>query len=108
MYTIGSEGPLRAFAYGVNGAGQPALTNTGTSTGKFGYTSGSPVVTSTGTTPGSALVWTIYSRGSNGAGGELRAYDAVPVNGTLNLRYSVPIGTTSSSPCPPPTADGST
>ncbi|MFH8733531.1 MULTISPECIES: choice-of-anchor D domain-containing protein [unclassified Streptomyces] len=95
VYTIGSEGPLRAFAYGVNGAGQPALTNTGTSTGKFGYTSGSPVVTSTGTTPGSALVWTIYSRGSNGAGGELRAYDAVPVNGTLNLRYSVPIGTAS-------------
>ncbi|MCX4987412.1 MULTISPECIES: choice-of-anchor D domain-containing protein [unclassified Streptomyces] len=95
VYTIGSKGPLRAFAYGTNGAGLPTLTNTGTSTGTFGYTSGSPVVTSTGTTPGSALVWAVYSDGSNGANGQLRAYDAVPVKGTLNLRYSAPIGTVS-------------
>lgn len=92
VYTIGSRGPLRAFAYGVTGAGKPSLTNTGTSTGTFGYTSGSPVVTSTGTTPGSALVWAISSDGANGANGQLRAYDAVPVKGILNLRFSAPIG----------------
>ncbi|MFD7323037.1 choice-of-anchor D domain-containing protein [Streptomyces sp. NPDC059875] len=92
VYTIGSRGPLRAFAYGVTGTGKPSLINTGTSTGTFGYTSGSPVVTSTGTTPGSALVWAIYADGANGANGQLRAYDAVPVKGTLNLRFSAPIG----------------
>ncbi|PBC60104.1 hypothetical protein BKI49_31030 [Streptomyces sp. Tue6028] len=95
VYTIGSRGPLRAFTYGVNGAGLPSLTNTGTSSGTFGYTSGSPVVTSTGTTPGSALVWAVYTDGSNGANAQLRAYDAVPVKGTLNLRFSAPIGTAS-------------
>ena len=95
VYTIGSRGPLRAFAYGVDGSGRPSLTNTGASTGNFGYTSGSPVVTSTGTTAGSALVWAVYTDGSNGAGAQLRAYDAVPVKGTLNLRFSAPIGTAS-------------
>ncbi|MET8536262.1 choice-of-anchor D domain-containing protein [Streptomyces sp. NPDC005065] len=95
VYTIGSRGPLRAFAYGVSGSGLPSLTSTGASTGTFGYTSGSPVVTSTGTAPGSALVWAIYADGSNGTNGQLRAYDAVPVNGTLKLRWSAPIGTAS-------------
>ncbi|GAA3377782.1 hypothetical protein GCM10020367_54820 [Streptomyces sannanensis] len=95
VYLIGSGGPLRAFAYGVTGTGLPSLTSTGASAGRFGYTSGSPVVTSTGTTPGSALVWAVYSDGSNGANGQLRAYDAVPVNGTLKLRWSAPIGTAS-------------
>ncbi|MGI5460591.1 choice-of-anchor D domain-containing protein [Streptomyces sp. CA-249302] len=93
VYTIGSRGLLRAFHYGTTGSGLPALSNTGNSAEKFGYTSGSPVVTSTGTTPGSALVWAVYSDGSNGAGGQLRAYDAEPVNGTLKLRWSGPIGT---------------
>ncbi|MEU6142957.1 choice-of-anchor D domain-containing protein [Streptomyces sp. NPDC047081] len=95
VYTIGSRGPLRAFRYGTTGSGLPSFSNTGTSTEKFGYTSGSPVVTSAGTTPGSALVWAVYSDGSNGAGGQLRAYDAEPVNGTLKLRWSGPIGTAS-------------
>ncbi|MEU7016042.1 choice-of-anchor D domain-containing protein [Streptomyces sp. NPDC046385] len=93
VYTIGSRGPLRAFAYGLTGAGEPALTNTGSSTETFGYTSGSPVITSTGTNPGSALVWAVHADGTNGANGRLRAYDAVPVNGTLKLRWSAPIGT---------------
>ncbi|GAA2769529.1 Ig-like domain-containing protein [Streptomyces showdoensis] len=93
VYTAGSRGPLRAFAYGLTGAGAPALTNTGSSTETFGYTSGSPVVTSTGTNPGSALVWIIHADGTNGANGRLRAYDAVPVGGRLKLRWSAPIGT---------------
>ncbi|GAB3855334.1 choice-of-anchor D domain-containing protein [Dactylosporangium cerinum] len=92
VYQIENQGFLRAFKYGVNGAGLPVLTSAGTSASTFGYTSGSPVVTSTGTTSGSAIVWAVYSDGSNGANGQLRAYDALPVNGRLNLRYSAPIG----------------
>lgn len=95
VYTIGSRGPLRAFAYGLSGSGVPVLANTGSSTQSFGYTSGSPVVTSTGTNAGSGLVWAVASDGANGANGQLRAYDAVPVNGALRLRWSAPIGTAS-------------
>ncbi|MET9381675.1 choice-of-anchor D domain-containing protein [Streptomyces sp. NPDC002928] len=95
VYTIGSRGPLRAFKYGVTGAGRPALTNTGTSTETFGYTSGSPVITSTDTTPGTAVVWAVHTDGSSGSNGQLRAYDAVPANGTMKLLWSAPIGTTS-------------
>ncbi|MGC0314661.1 lectin-like domain-containing protein [Kitasatospora acidiphila] len=95
VYTVGSNAPLRALAYGTTGSGQPALTSTGTSNGTFGYSSGSPIVTSSGTDPSTALVWVEYSDGANGANGQLRAYDAVPVNGVLNLRYSAPIGTAS-------------
>ncbi|MFF8602437.1 choice-of-anchor D domain-containing protein [Streptomyces sp. NPDC015232] len=93
VYTIGARGPLRAFAYGLTGDGRPTLSNTGRSPETFGYTSGSPVLTSTGTNPGSALVWAVAADGANGANGQLRAYDAVPVNGTLKLRWSAPIGT---------------
>ncbi len=92
VYQVENQGFLRAFRYGVNGAGLPVLTSAGTSASTFGYTSGSPVVTSTGTTSGSAIVWAVYSDGSTGANGQLRAYDALPVNGRLNLRYSAPIG----------------
>jgi F5/8 type C domain/Abnormal spindle-like microcephaly-assoc'd, ASPM-SPD-2-Hydin len=93
VYQVENQGFLRAFKYGVDGSGLPVLSSAGTSASTFGYTSGSPVVTSTGTTSGSAIVWVVYSDGSTGANGQLRAYDAVPVNGRLNLRYSAPIGT---------------
>ncbi|MBB5873415.1 hypothetical protein F4553_006849 [Allocatelliglobosispora scoriae] len=92
VYNVENQGFLRALKYGVNGAGLPVLTSAGTSAGTFGYTSGSPVVTSTGTTSGTAIVWAVYSDGSTGANGQLRAYDALPVSGRLNLRYSAPIG----------------
>jgi outer membrane protein assembly factor BamB len=92
VYNVGSNGYLRAFKLGNDGAGNPALAAVGTSSGTFGFSSGSPVVTSTGTTPGSALVWVQYVSGGNGAGAELRAYDAIPSNGVLKLRYSAPIG----------------
>ncbi|WP_194904336.1 choice-of-anchor D domain-containing protein [Catenulispora rubra] len=95
VYEVENAAFLRAFKYGVNGNGLPVLSSAGTSASTFGYTSGSPVVTSTGDTSGSALVWVVYSDGSKGTNGQLRAYDAVPVNGQLNLRYSVPIGTAS-------------
>lgn len=93
VYTVENQGFLRASKYAVTGTGLPALSSAGTSAGTFGYTSGSPIVTSDGSTSGSALVWVIYSDGSNGANGQLRAYDAVPTNGVLQLRWSAPIGT---------------
>ncbi len=95
VYTVENGGPLRAFAVGATGDGRPALTSVGTSAATWGYTSGSPVVTSVGTDAGSALVWSVYSTGSNGAGGQLRAYDAVPTDGVLRLRFSAPIGNAS-------------
>ena len=92
VYTVTNGGPLGAFQVGQSGSGVPTLTRTGTSSGNFGYTSGSPVVTSDGTRSGSALVWAVYSSGSTGASAQLRAYDAVPSNGTLAQRYAAPIG----------------
>ena len=92
VYYVENEGPLRAYQRGVTAGGDPALTAVGASSGTFGYTSGSPIVTSDGTTAGSALVWVVYSSGSTGSGGQLRAYDAVPSNGVLNLRWSAAIG----------------
>ena len=44
---------LQALSYGLNGAGEPALSVAGTSSESFGYTSGSPLVTSNGTAAGS-------------------------------------------------------
>ncbi len=95
VYTVENQGYLRALAYGVDAGGGPTLTSTGTSSGTFGYTSGSPVVTSDGTTPGSALVWVEYSSGPTGSGGQLRAYQAVPSGGVLRQLWSAPIGTAS-------------
>ncbi|MDQ1726084.1 MAG: hypothetical protein QOK14_129, partial [Frankiaceae bacterium] len=92
-YQVENQGFLRALKYGVDGSGNPVLTSSGVSPATFGYTSGSPVVTSNGTTAGSAIVWIVYTDGSSGANGQLRAYDAVPVSGQLHLRYSAPIGT---------------
>ena len=95
VYLVPSGAPLSAFKVGASGAGDPTLTRTGTSVADFGFSSGSPVVTSNGSTDGSALVWVVYSSGSNGSNGQLRAFDAVPSKGTLTLRYSAPIGTAS-------------
>ncbi|WP_431879610.1 choice-of-anchor D domain-containing protein [Amycolatopsis sacchari] len=90
VYVVGNNGPLRALKYSASG---PSLTSVGVTSDNFGYTSGSPVITSTGTTSGSALVWVIYSTGPGGQNAQLRAYDPVPVNGVMKLRYSAPIGT---------------
>ena len=95
VYDVENAGYLRAYKVGTAGSGLPSLTSVGTSAGTFGYTSGSPVITSTGTTSGSALVWVEYSTGSTGANAQLRAYNPIPVNGVLQLVYSVPIGNAS-------------
>lgn len=95
VYMIGNGGPMYAFRLEPDGAGVPSLALVGTTSQLWSWGAGSPVVTSTGTTPGSALVWAVYSNGNSGSGGLLQAYDAVPVNGVMPLRYSVPIGTAS-------------
>ncbi|MGW3174371.1 outer membrane protein assembly factor BamB family protein [Streptomyces sp. NPDC001153] len=99
VYTVATKignarSPLRALKFGVNSSGIPTLTSVGTSNEGFGYGSGSPVVTSNGTSPGSALVWAVWSGSGSSTGGALRVYDAVPVNGVMHLRRSFPIGTT--------------
>jgi iron transport multicopper oxidase len=38
------------------------------------------------------LLWTVWSSGWNGTAGQLRAYDAVPDNGTFRLRFLAGIG----------------
>ena len=95
VYVVPNQGPLTAFSVGASAAGTPTLTRVARSAGTFGYTSGSPVVTSEGSTSGTALVWVVYSGGANGAEGQLRAYNALPSNGTMQLRYAAPIGTAS-------------
>ncbi len=64
-------------------------------TDSFGFGSSAPIVTSNGTTDGSALVWVVWMADGTGAGAQLRAYDAVPEDGVLQLRFSAPIGTAS-------------
>ena len=97
VYTVeASEGSspafLRAFKYGLDASGKPTFASSGASSGTFGYSSGSPMVTSSGTTSGSALVWVEYAPNAGSSGAELRAYDAVPVNGVLNERFHASVG----------------
>lgn len=91
----GSAGALNAYHYGLDGTGAPALSLSGTSSDAFGFGSSAPVVTSSGTTSGSALMWTVWSPSGAGAGAQLRAYNPVPVNGSLQLVWSAPVGTAS-------------
>ncbi|HEV2973505.1 MAG TPA: choice-of-anchor D domain-containing protein [Solirubrobacteraceae bacterium] len=88
-------GNLDVYKYGLSGGGTPSLSLVGSSEDAFGQGSGAPVITSNGTEPGSALVWIIWSTNRTGSGGELRAYDPVPVNGHPVLRYETSIGTAS-------------
>ena len=91
----GSSGLMDAYHYGLDGTGKPALSLSGTSSDAFGFGSSSPVITSSGTTSGSALMWTVWSPNGGGVGAQLRAYNPVPVNGTLQMVWSAPVGTAS-------------
>ena len=86
-------GLFDVYKYGLSGTGTPSLSLVASSPDVFGWGSGPPVITSDGATSGTALVWTIWSANRSGSGGQLRAYDPVPVNGQPVLRYSAPIGT---------------
>ena len=92
---VPNTGRLRAFHAGVDAHGNPTLSLVASSTDAWGFSSSAGVVTSDGLSSGTALVWTIWSPSGTGAGAQLRAYDAVPVHGTLHLRFSAPIGTAS-------------
>jgi hypothetical protein len=91
----GSEGLLDAYQYGLDGSGKPTLNLVGTSSDAFGFGTSAPVITSNGATSGSALLWTIWSPDGTGVGAQLRAYNPVPVNGTMQLVWSAPVGTAS-------------
>ena len=97
VYVLESAGGglLRALSYGLNGEGVPQLSSAATSAESFGYTSGSPLVTSNGTTAGSAVVWVVYSSGPSGSGSQLRAYEAIPSGGTMQLLWSGKVGKSS-------------
>jgi hypothetical protein len=94
VYMLESAGGgfLRALSYGLNGEGVPQLSSAATSAESFGYTSGSPLVTSDGTAAGSAVVWVVYTSGPSGGASQLRAYQAIPSGGTLQLLWSGKIG----------------
>ena len=94
VYVLESAGGgfLRALSYGVNGEGLPQLTSAATSPESFGYTSGSPLVTSNGTTAGTAIVWVVYASGPSGGAGQLRAYNAAPSGGSMQLLWSGKLG----------------
>ena len=95
-----------AYKYGVTGGGAPSLAAVGSSSDAFGWGSGSPVITSDGTASGTALVWIIWSADRTGAGAQLRAYDPVPVNGTLQQVYRASIGTSTNYSTPGVGDDG--
>jgi hypothetical protein len=86
-YVVSSGAPLQAMKYGLDGQGIPTFTTLGGSSDTIGFTSGAPVVTSNGTNAGSAVVW-ISRSGGGGQSGQLRAYQAVPVSGTLKLLFA--------------------
>jgi hypothetical protein len=90
----GASGYLKMFQYSVVG-GRPTMVARAQTTDAWGFSSGSAVITSDGLRSGSALGWAIHSTGGSGVGSELRAYDAVPINGKPNQRFAYPIGTAS-------------
>jgi iron transport multicopper oxidase len=86
-------GYLRAYHYGVDATGDPELSMVAQSPDPFGFGSGAPVVTSDGLDPSSALLWMVWQPNSTGIGAQLRAYRAEPVNGSLQMVWSAPVGT---------------
>jgi hypothetical protein len=84
------DGVIRVLKWGLDASGQPTLANVAHSNESSGFGSTAAVVSSNGTASGSALLWEI-ARGSGGEG-QLRAYDAVPSGGKLNLRFSAAVG----------------
>jgi iron transport multicopper oxidase len=88
-------GTFDVYKYGLTGTGKPSLARVATAEDVFGWGSGAPVVTSDRTASGSAIVWLTRATDRTGAGGQLRAYEALPVNGKLVEIFNAPIGTAS-------------
>jgi hypothetical protein len=91
----GSSDYLRVLRFNGHTTQHPELVDVANSPAKFGFTSGSPVITSNGTNPASAVLWEVYTSGSNGANARLEAFDAVPAAGkaTLTEIWSAPLST---------------
>jgi Abnormal spindle-like microcephaly-assoc'd, ASPM-SPD-2-Hydin/Flagellar-associated PapD-like len=89
---VTASGQLVALKYGVTGSGMPTFSEVGAAADPFTYGSGQPIVTSSGTTSGSSILWTAWT-GNSQQPGELRAYNPIPVAGTLQLLWEGPIGT---------------
>ncbi len=88
---VTATGQLVALKYGVTGSGMPTFSEVGAAADPFTYGSGQPIVTSSGTTSGSSILWTAWT-GNGQEPGELRAYNPIPVAGTLQLLWEGPIG----------------
>jgi iron transport multicopper oxidase len=58
----------------------------------FGFGSSAPIVTSDGTNDGSAVVWIVHMDSPSDTSAQLRAYQAVPQNGKMQLIRSFPVG----------------
>jgi outer membrane protein assembly factor BamB len=91
----GSSGYLKLYRYRKGADGTPSLDAPVQSDDAFGFSSGAPIITSNNTTSGTATLWIVWAPNGWAEGGQLRAYDAVPQNGHLNLRRSFPIGQSS-------------
>ena len=90
LYAATIDGSLDVYKYSVAPNGLPTIALAANIDG-IGSTMSSPVVTSDGNTSGSALIWIVTPSTGASAGSELRAYDAVPIDGSLHLRYSIPV-----------------
>jgi hypothetical protein len=88
----GSGGTLDVYKYGLTSTGSPSLARIAVAQENFGWGSGAPVITSSGTTSGSAIVWLTRSSDRTGAGGQLRAFEAVPSGSRLVEIFNAPIG----------------
>jgi len=98
VYYVGSNDHLHALRLGADASGTPTLADAGASTSTYCFEcAGPPVVTSNGTDASSAVVWDVGMAGhTNGTGGVLQAFGAVPRNvagnSVLPLLWSAPIG----------------
>ena len=94
------RGLLRAYHAGVDAHGNPTLALAASSSDAWGFSSSAGVVTSDGLSSGTALLWGIWRPAA-----AARARSCAPTTrcrsaGKLRLRFSAPIGTRRSSPCP--------
>ena len=90
--TAGGPGGLNTYKVVTGPSGRPSLQKVATSPDAFAFSSGAPIVTSAGTTPGTGIVWTIWSPDPSSPNAELRAYRAVPDGGQLALLGRWPVG----------------
>ncbi len=95
MFYVGKNDVMRVFRFGVASNNKPVISDVGSSSLTYGFSSGSPVVTSNGTDPASAVVWVIQAADATGTGAELDAYSL----GKLVSNGTTPSACTSKAVC---------